>query len=215
MGGYGSGRRYEAKRRVEESITLATSWMLQNNYLDLGVGQRGFHTITWRNYRNELRYVLTADLERVSSYEMRLYLSSTRQLVYLHSTALHFGGVRWWFRCPGCRRRCAKLYHEPRSVFLCRICHDLTYESCIEGKSTAAFLAVMGAQLGLSVAEVREDIAEDNRTHIKWRRKRDRRASYRGSGGLQDPQKKSLKRSMLEAKALSDMAKVLGSMRSM
>lgn len=99
MGCYGSGRRYEAKRRVEQSIALSISWLLQNNYLDLGVGQRGYNTITGRGYRGELRYTLTVDLERLSLYQMRLYLGNTDQVVCLNSTALHFGGVRWWFRC--------------------------------------------------------------------------------------------------------------------
>jgi hypothetical protein len=68
----------------------------------------------------------------------------------------------------------------------------------------------MGAQMGLSLAEVREEIAEDNRTNNKWRRKRDRRAGNKGRGGLQDPQEKSLKRRMLEAKVMNDLAKILG-----
>ena|SRR2546422_9535406 len=211
MGGYGSGRGYEAKRRVEECISIGTSWMLQNNYLDLGVGQRGYHTIAWKDYSNELRYILSVDLERVSSYDMRLYLGSTGQIVSLHSTALHFGGVRWWFRCPGCRRRCAKLYHDPSSVFFCRICNDLTYESCIEGKSTTAFLAAMGAQEGLSVAEVKREIAEDTRLRNRWTRKRDRRPSDKGRpGSQQEIPEKSLKRAMLEAKAVGELAKGLG-----
>ena len=211
MGGYGSGKRYEAKRRVEESITLATSWMLQNNYLDLGVGQSGHHTITWKTYHGELRYILAADLERLSSSEMRLYLYDTGQSVYIDSTALPFGGVRWWFCCPGCKRRCAKLYHDRSSVFLCRICLDLTYESCIEGKSTVAFLAEFGAQQGLSVAELKREIAEDTRARRKWRRKRDRRASYKGRPGRQlEIPEKSLKRTMLEAKAVSEIAKSIG-----
>lgn len=209
MGGYGSGRHYGPKRRVEESISLATSWMLHNDYLDLGVGLREFHTIIWRNYHNEPRYILTAELEHAASNEMRLYLRNTGQVVYLHSTALHFGGVRWWFRCPGCGRRCAKLYHDPGSLFLCRICQDLTYDSCIEGKSTAEFLEGIGAQQGLSVAELRRVIAEDTRARNKWRRKRDRRSSYRGRVGCQsESPEKSLKRVMLEAKAASDLAKI-------
>ena len=53
MGGYGSGSRYNSKRIVEESISLDTSWMLQNSYLDLAVGQRGHHAILWKNYRGE------------------------------------------------------------------------------------------------------------------------------------------------------------------
>ncbi|MCI0625457.1 MAG: hypothetical protein L0387_28065 [Acidobacteria bacterium] len=48
----------------------------------------------------------------------------------------NFGGVRWWFRCPlvikgkPCRRRVGKLYLPyGRSLFGCRHCHQLTYQS--------------------------------------------------------------------------------------
>jgi hypothetical protein len=75
------------------------------------------------------------------------------------------------------------IYGGRSSMFLCRICHDLTYRSCIEGKSMTAFLAVTGAPLGLSVADVKREIAEDTRARNKWRRKRDRRASYKGRAG--------------------------------
>lgn len=56
--------------------------------------------------------------------------------IQLDSTACHFGGVRWWFRCPlsinnrVCNRRCRILYLPSNSdYFGCRECHDLTYES--------------------------------------------------------------------------------------
>jgi hypothetical protein len=88
------------------------------------------------------------------------------------------------------------------------MCHDLTYESCIEGKSTTAFLAEIGSRQGMSVAEVKRAIAEDGRTRNKWRRKRDRRAGYRGR--LEEIPEISLKRRMLEAKAASDIVKSLG-----
>ena len=76
-----------------------------------------------------------------------------------------------------------------------------------------AFLAVTGAPLGLSVADVKREIAEDTRARNKWRRKRDRRASYKRRPSYQ-PQipEKSLKRTMLEAKVMNDMAKLLGGM---
>src|SRR5229473_3083320 len=97
------------------------------------------------------------------------------QVVYLHPTDCRFGGQRWWFNSPECVRRSAKLYFRRHSLFLCRRCHDLTYRSCIEGKSMTAFMAVTGAPLGLSLADVRREIAEDTRARNKWRRKRDRR----------------------------------------
>lgn len=54
--------------------------------------------------------------------------------VPLVTTRPHFGGVRWWFLCPGrrCGRRVAKLYFPPGNgvkYFLCRLCYDLTYRS--------------------------------------------------------------------------------------
>lgn len=58
------------------------------------------------------------------------------QSIALDSTQPHFGGLRWWFKCPmiqdgrsPCLRRVRKLYlvHE---TFGCRTCHDLTYQSC-------------------------------------------------------------------------------------
>ncbi len=60
------------------------------------------------------------------------------QRVALTSTPCYFGGVRYWFRCPGadCRRRVAMVYLLPgATVFLCRTCHGLTYRSCQASKS--------------------------------------------------------------------------------
>lgn len=41
-------------------------------------------------------------------------------------TTPHYGGVRLWWGCPGCGRRVRILYGVP---FVCRECHDLTYET--------------------------------------------------------------------------------------
>jgi hypothetical protein len=52
--------------------------------------------------------------------------------VYLQRTACHLGGSRTWFICPavGCRRRVAILYGG--TIFACRQCHQLAYESTRE-----------------------------------------------------------------------------------
>lgn len=53
--------------------------------------------------------------------------------IRLTPTRPHFGGVRWWFRCPGCGRRCGKLY-VPRvgDGPGCRRCHGLAYRQSVE-----------------------------------------------------------------------------------
>ena len=46
------------------------------------------------------------------------------QRIDVTHTNCHFGGRRWWFLCPGCKRRCAILYPT-----LCRLCRALSYRS--------------------------------------------------------------------------------------
>jgi hypothetical protein len=49
--------------------------------------------------------------------------------VFLDSTRCNYGGTRLWFLCPGrgCSCRVAVLYGG--SIFACRQCHQLSYES--------------------------------------------------------------------------------------
>lgn len=53
--------------------------------------------------------------------------------VRIASTPCRFGNRRWWFFCPGprCGRRVGMLYLPPgQNQYLCRHCHELTYEAC-------------------------------------------------------------------------------------
>lgn len=69
----------------------------------------------------------------------------TRRLDYevrIVSTPCHFGGVRYWFICPGrassgfCGRRVGKLYLPGNATYFgCRHCYNLTYKSCKEHDS--------------------------------------------------------------------------------
>ena len=58
-------------------------------------------------------------------------VSETRRFIMM-PTAQRLGGVRWWFRCDSCQRRCGFLY-SPRSAtgwnLRCRNCWNLTYSS--------------------------------------------------------------------------------------
>ncbi len=50
--------------------------------------------------------------------------------VPLVATRPHKRGLHWYWLCPACGRRVAKLYLPPGSrCFRCRHCHDLTYRS--------------------------------------------------------------------------------------
>jgi hypothetical protein len=77
----------------------------------------------------------------------------TTQTVELEVTRPHFGGVRFWFRCPACQARRRKLYayddfldSSPRP-YACRVCLNLFYvvqyrksTSAIRGRALRAFL---------------------------------------------------------------------------
>jgi hypothetical protein len=86
MGGYGSGKRYDARIRVEECLTFPTSWLLQNSYFALSVGQTRYFSLTWSEDRNNSVYLLTGNIALFAPCQMRLYLGSTGQVVYLHAT---------------------------------------------------------------------------------------------------------------------------------
>lgn len=54
------------------------------------------------------------------------------QVIPFTTTRPHWGGKRFWFVC-GCGRRSARLYlPSGQTVFRCRLCYDLTYQSAQE-----------------------------------------------------------------------------------
>lgn len=57
----------------------------------------------------------------------RHYIEINRQHIDLTRTQLTFG-LRVWFVCPRCRRRCGKLYSDGLCWY-CRKCADLHFES--------------------------------------------------------------------------------------
>lgn len=69
-------------------------------------------------------------------------------VIELDKTIPFFGGIRWWFVCPSCKRRAAKIYLPFRDDrFLCRHCHGLTYQSCQDShRFDKLFFAIAGDQ---------------------------------------------------------------------
>ena len=64
-----------------------------------------------------------------------------QERVSISKTAVHLGGHRAWFLCPGCDRRIAALYFAKQ--FRCRHCHDLRYAS---QRDTPRFRAISRIQ---------------------------------------------------------------------
>ena len=54
----------------------------------------------------------------------------TKCSVELEQIPCRFGGVRWWWRCPGCARCCLTVYWTTSVVApRCRQCHGLGYRT--------------------------------------------------------------------------------------
>lgn len=87
--------------------------------------------------------------------------------VSIERTACHLGGSRAWFLCParGCGRRVAVLYGG--SIFACRRCHQLAYDSTREdagGRATRRADTIR-ARLGWEAG-----ILNGNGSKPKWMR---------------------------------------------
>lgn len=69
--------------------------------------------------------------------------------VPLVSVMTHWGARRWFFLCPGCDRRCGRLYLPPSSNhFRCRRCHRITYETCRLPRLSERFIEEMSRLFG-------------------------------------------------------------------
>jgi hypothetical protein len=78
----------------------------------------------------------------------------------------HFGGIRWWARCPlildgrPCRRRVGKLYLPPGArYFGCRGCYGLTYTSCQESHQDDVLVRALARNMGVDFAAARRLLA--------------------------------------------------------
>jgi hypothetical protein len=85
---------------------------------------RGVYSTSRRGLRVEItRFYPVGD---ESSFRVRLL--NGQQVIRLESSHTAFNGLRWWYVCPYCSRRCARLYWT-RSAIACRQCLNLHYQS--------------------------------------------------------------------------------------
>jgi len=137
MGGNGSGWRGPKREIVEDCLILPISDLIRDELIVPGSLRSG--SLEWRYERGAqdpiawLNY--EADLRNLKNASMGLqYIRDGKpvvQWVWLSRTQPHYGGYRWWFRCPSLRTRVAKLYLPPSgNYFASRKAHGLTYRSC-------------------------------------------------------------------------------------
>ncbi|MBI3966635.1 MAG: hypothetical protein HY329_13455 [Chloroflexi bacterium] len=132
------GRYYwDKKDTVEDCKVLDVGRLSRDRWLIPGNsgttrwkrGEVDSGSIGWIAERQALRLIYT-----VSGWGREKHDVDYR--VTIVSEPMRFGGERRWFVCPGvrngraCHRRVAKIYLPPSGTyFLCRHCHDLSYES--------------------------------------------------------------------------------------
>lgn len=67
------------------------------------------------------------------------------ELLITTVSRMPYGGRRWWWLCPLCDRRVAVVYlPNGGQWFTCRLCHRLTYMSCIEHRQSVASFRSLG-----------------------------------------------------------------------
>ncbi len=151
MGGFGSGRWgwHSKKTTVEECRQLDVSRLYHEGVL--AWGRRWVGAWQWTEARTGEKVSnigLEADTTDRSHPFLRVFYTFTAgrnkgqsadYKIRLQTTALYFGGCRWWLTCPlvasgqPCGRRVGKLYLPAGALYFgCRHCYDLTYRSAQE-----------------------------------------------------------------------------------
>jgi hypothetical protein len=87
----------------------------------------------WQSIKQEEPNVTAEEIARKRSATVEEYYKgfTITQTIFFDSTPCYFGNSRLWIRCPRCDIRVRVLYRPPSSNrFLCRLCHNMSYESC-------------------------------------------------------------------------------------
>lgn len=131
MGGNGSGQR-DHRRMTTGEVYFALPIHAVRKLLELGKGCEG--TFNFQGDSREFR--LTVDpptLSLAANHSPEGSGQSATDWIPLEAAPQPFGGVRWWFTCPWCRRRCRFVYlPRPELPFRCRRCYGLRYASQCE-----------------------------------------------------------------------------------
>ena len=139
MGGFGSGRRYSSKGTTSEYRRIDVRRWQRDGLLESRAAFRwqwshNGEVVAWISVRAQDSGVNLTYRHRSHSHDWK----NEDYLVLLEWTPCNFGGERAWFICParGCARRVAILYGG--SIFACRHCYQLAYDSQNESAHSRA-----------------------------------------------------------------------------
>ena len=135
MGGYGSGRRSDAKTTTESQYRIDLRWLKKQGFLRPGFSR----SLSWSlggkktgaiNYRMGKDHMILDYRNRPNGGDW----TPVEQTIKLVRTPCNYGGYRTWFLCPRCWKRVIILYGAGK-YFYCRHCYNLTYASQQESRS--------------------------------------------------------------------------------
>ena len=135
MGGMGSGSYYRMKNTrgtAENSLPLDIRRLKREGCLTFG---REFSWQWLNGLGNPYASIgATVHGDYLTLQYTHKKTEDVSQKVYFTYTPCNYGGERIWFRCPSCGRRCAVIYGCGK-FFACRVCCNLTYQTCNETPS--------------------------------------------------------------------------------
>jgi len=144
-----SRRPWSDRQTVEHCPCLSAVDMKRDGVFKAGPGRRW--ELQWAASSGHQPMTIGYSVVEHPGYAMALRIGDApdwassdgrHPLVLITTVRPRFGGRRFWLLCPLCRARVGRLYLPAgKSVFACRTCHWLTYESCKSHDSRKDFLA--------------------------------------------------------------------------
>lgn len=170
MGGFGSGNRRQIGRDTCESYKrIAMSYLRKHGLLEPGYSgslswTRGGHSngdIRFRSYSDciELNY----KYREAGDAECRDVIE---RINFTYSPQ-HLGGMRRWFVCPSCGKRCGVLYGGTH--FRCRKCLNLAYSSQNESPMYRALSQAQKIRQRLGGSGSLDEAFPDKPKGMHWR----------------------------------------------
>jgi hypothetical protein len=171
MGGFGSGRwvRSDAKVTTGSVVSIDVRCWRRDGLLRAGTA----FDCAWNANGQQVGGMLV----RVGPISVHLAYQFWRSdgsrvamnyYVPLEWTPCHFGGERPWFRCPGCGRRCARLYGADQ-LFTCHRCQGLAYISQRQSSADRALRRAQSIRVKLGGTANVFEAFPDKPPWMRWR----------------------------------------------